>query len=266
MERLKVLITGASGLIGSIAIKQLGDKYAFSSLSRSEVKGIPHLSADIATSVEAILPAFTGIHSVLHLAAGILPRTALYDWPATMRSTIQGTLNVYEAARLAGVKRVVFFSSGMTQLAYEWDPASVYGVLANGPDEQIPPSWPVLEVDAPVRPDSPYAVGKLFGENLGRYYADKYGISSLVVRSGAVIPEDRPLARRHYCGFLSQADCVQVIDKCLSAPESLKYDIFNAMSENKLKWRSTEHTKQVLGWQPTGSADIYPWPPKGEAE
>jgi hypothetical protein len=36
------------------------------------------------------------------------------------------------------------------------------------------------------------------------------------------------------------------------------------MSENKLKWRSTEHTKQVLGWQPTGSADIYPWPPKGE--
>ena len=266
MERLKVLITGASGLIGSIAIKQLGDKYAFSSLSRSEVKGIPHLSADIATSVEAILPAFTGIHSVLHLAAGIVPRTALYDWPATMRSTIPGTLNVYEAARLAGVKRVVFFSSGMTQLAYEWDPASVYGILANGPDDQIPKSWPVLEVDAPVRPDSPYAVGKLFGENLGRYYADKYGISSLVVRSGAVIPEDRPLARRHYCGFLSQADCVQVIDKCLRAPESLKYDIFNAMSENKLKWRSTEHTKQVLGWQPTGSADIYPWPPKGEAE
>jgi hypothetical protein len=35
------------------------------------------------------------------------------------------------------------------------------------------------------------------------------------------------------------------------------------MSENKLKWRSTEHTKQVLGWKPTGSADIYPWPPKG---
>ena len=82
-DRLKVLITGASGLIGSIAIKQLGDKYAFSSLSRSEVRGIPHLSADIATSVEAILPAFTGIHSVLHLAAGILPRTAVYDWPAT---------------------------------------------------------------------------------------------------------------------------------------------------------------------------------------
>jgi len=51
MEKLKVLITGASGLIGSIAVKQLGDKYVFSSLSRREVKGIPHLSADIATSV-----------------------------------------------------------------------------------------------------------------------------------------------------------------------------------------------------------------------
>jgi nucleoside-diphosphate-sugar epimerase len=195
MEKLKVLITGASGLIGGIAIKQLGDKYAFSSLSRSEVKGVPHLSADIATSVEAIQPAFTGIHSVLHLAAGIMPRTALYEWPATMRSTIEGTLNVYEAARIAGVKRVVFFSSGMTQLAYEWDPGSVYGLLANGPDDQIPQSWPILEVDAPVRPDSPFSVGKLFGENLGRYYADKYGLSTLVVRSGRLRPDDRQVSQ-----------------------------------------------------------------------
>ena len=260
MEKLKVLITGASGLIGGIAIKQLGDKYAFSSLSRSEVKGIPHLSADIATSVEAIQPAFTGIHSVLHLAAGILPRTALYEWPAQMRSTIQGTLNVYEAARIAGVKRVVFFSSGMTQLAYEWDPGSVYGILANGPDDKIPASWPILPNDAPVRPDTPYAVGKLFGENLGRYYADKYGISTIVVRLGAVLAGDKPTLRRQYPGYLSQADCISMIDKCLSATDSMKFEIVNALSNNKLRWRDTEHAKKVLGWNPTGRSDQYPWP------
>lgn len=258
MERRKVLITGASGLIGSLAIRHLGDKYAFSGLGRKPVPGIPCVVGDIAKGVEEIQPAFTGVHSVLHLAAAIVKGTEM-SWKDTMAGTIQGTLNVYEACRIAGVKRVVFFSTGMVQLAYEWDPKLPYGTLANGPDDKIPPTWPVLPVDAPVRPDTPFAVGKLFGEHLGRYYADKYGISTIVVRSGAVLEGDRPTRRRHYPGYFSQADCLQMIDKCLSAPESLKYDIFNAMSENKLIWRSTEHTKKALGWKPTGSSDIYPW-------
>jgi nucleoside-diphosphate-sugar epimerase len=258
MERRKVLVTGASGLIGSLTLKHLGDKYEFSGLSRKPVEGIPHLAADISKGVAEIQPAFTGIHTVLHLGAAVSPGDP-ESWPATMAGTVQGTLNVYEASRIAGVKRVVFFSSGCVQLAYEWDPKLPYGKLANGPDNEIPPTWKILEVDVPVRPDTPYAVGKLFGENLGRYYADKYGISTLVVRLGAVLREDRPTLRRQYPGYLSQSDCVQMIDKCLSAPDTLLYDIFNALSENKYRWRSTEHTKQVLGWKPTGHSEVYPW-------
>jgi len=256
MTRRKVLITGASGLIGGLTIKHLGDKYDFSGLSRRPVVGIPHLAADI-TDAEAIEPAFAGIHTVLHLAAA----TGADEWLAwgpTMAITVQGTLNVYEAAREAGVKRVVFFSSGCCQLAWEWEHDLPYGKLANGPDSEIPESWPMVELDWSVRPDSPYAVAKLFGENLGRYYADKYAISTIVIRLGAVLKEDRPLVRRHYPGYLSQADCVQLIDKCLSAPDTLKYDIFNAISENKYRWRSTDHTKAVLGWQPTGRAEDFP--------
>ncbi|MBI1914604.1 MAG: NAD(P)-dependent oxidoreductase [Planctomycetes bacterium] len=258
MARRKVLITGASGLIGGLTIKHLGDKYAFSGLSRRPVAGIPHLAADI-TDAAAIKPAFVGIHTVLHLAAATGEDEWL-AWGPTLANTMQGTLHVYEAAREAGVGRIVFASSGCCQLAWEWDPNYPYGKLANGPDDEIPATWPMVDLDWPVRPDSPYAVGKLFGENLGRYYADKYGLSTLVIRLGAVLKEDRPMLRRHYPGYLSQADCVQVIDQCLSAPESLKYDIFNAISENKYRWRSTEHTKAVLGWQPTGRSDDYPLP------
>ena len=54
----------------------------------------------------------------------------------------------------------------------------------------------MVELDWPVRPDSPYAVGKLFGENLGRYYPDKHGLSTLVIRLGGVFPDDRPQRRR----------------------------------------------------------------------
>ncbi len=258
MERRKVLITGASGLIGSLTIRSLSSKYEFVGLSRRPVAGISHFPADI-TDAEAIKPAFKGIHTVLHLAAATGPDQT-QAWAPTMAITVNGTLNVYEAARLAGVKRVVFFSSGCVQLAYEWDSQYPFSKLVNGPDNEIPKTWPMVGLDWPVRPDSPYAVGKLFGENLGRFYADKYGISSLVIRLGAVLPEDRPRIRRHYPGYLSQSDCVQVIDKCLSAPESLKYDIFNAISNNKLLWRPTDHTKEVLGWKPTGCADQFTLP------
>jgi len=252
----KVLITGASGLIGSITLSGLGHKYEFSALNRRPMDQVPCLQADI-QDAQAILPAFVGIHSVLHLAAATYGLTE--DWPTTMGVTVQGTLNVYEAARLAGVRRVVFMSSGCAQLGYECDERYPFDSLANGPDDDIPASWPMVDATWPVRPDSPYAVGKLFGENLGRLYADRHGISTLVIRLGAVLPQDRPILRRQYPGYLSQSDAVQMIDRCLSAPDDLRYEVFDAISENKYRWRSTDRSKAILGWQPTGCAEDYPW-------
>jgi len=256
MDKKKVLVTGASGLIGGLVLKNLNDKYEFSALNRSKLEGVPNLCADICDA-DAIKPAFNGIHSVLHLAAATYGLTD--DWDATMAITVRGTLNVFEAAREAGVKRIVHMSSGCTQLAYEWADKSPYGTLANGPDDEIPESWEMVDRTWPVRPDSPYAIGKIFGENLGQYYADKYGISTLVIRLGAVNENDRPQLRRQYPGYLSQSDCLQVIDKCLGAPDDLMFDIFDAISENKYRWRSTDHTKEVMGWKPTGCAENYPW-------
>ena len=69
MPNKKVLITGASGLIGGLVLDGLSDKYEFSGLSRRPVGGIPHTAASI-TDAEAIKPAFEGIDTVLHLAAG----------------------------------------------------------------------------------------------------------------------------------------------------------------------------------------------------
>ena len=113
----KVLITGVSGLIGGLVIENLEDKYELTGLARRSVDTIPSLQASI-TDAEVIKPAFQGIHTVLHLAAATTGFTEL--WEPTMSITIQGTLNVYEAARLAGVKRVVFMSSGCTR-KYCWE-------------------------------------------------------------------------------------------------------------------------------------------------
>jgi nucleoside-diphosphate-sugar epimerase len=251
--RPKVLITGASGLIGRLTLEGLSDKYEFSALNRRPVDGIPCLQADI-SDAEAIKPAFQGMDIVLHLAAYT---EDIADWAGTMAATVMGTLNMFQASQEAGVKRVVFMSTGSTMCGYEWDDNLPYGKLARGEYNKVAPNWPMIDYEDLPRPDSPYGVGKVFGEACGRWFSDHYGISVLCIRLGAVLDTDKPKLLRHFPGYLSQTDAVQMIDKCLAAPMSLKYGLFDAISDNKYRWRSTGLAKDVLGWRPTGSADNF---------
>ena len=248
-----VLVTGASGLIGGLVVKNLGHKYAFSALNRRPVKGIPCTQADIA-DLDAILPAFEGIETVIHLANYI---DDTHTWERHLSAGIVGTRNVFEAARLNGVKRVIYGSTGDTQTGYEYDSQLPFGLLAAGKYDQAPDQWKRLTHRDPVRPKSIYGACKVFGEALGRYYSDDYGLSVLCIRLGGVLPDNKPILRRHYPGYLSHADCIQIFDKCLQAPLSLKFDIFNAISNNRYRWRDTAHAREVLGWEPTGRAEDF---------
>ena len=82
------------------------------------------------------------------------------------RANIVGTYNVFESARLAGVRKIIFASTNHVMGMYDRDR-----------------QWPVY-ADQPVRPDSLYGVSKAFGESLGRHFADEYGISVVSLRIG----------------------------------------------------------------------------------
>lgn len=249
----KVLITGASGLVGGLVIRDLSNKYEFSGLSRRIVPGIRHTQAEITDPV-AVRQAAEGMDMVLHLAA----ETQDYDdWDKVMSNTIGGTLNMYRAAQEAGVKRVVFMSTGSTMCGYEWYEGSPYGKLAANELQSVPPGEKIITYLDPPRPDSFYGVGKLFGENTGRLFSDRYGMSVICIRLGAVLQSNQPEIVRHFPGYLAQADAVQMVDKCLGAPDSIRFDIFDAISDNSRRWRDTSHAKQVLGWRPTGSSDRF---------
>ena len=141
----KVLITGASGLIGGLVLEGLGHKYEFSALNRRKVEDIPCLQADV-SDLEAILPAFEGIHSVVHLAA----YTQGAEWEPLLAQNIVGRYNVYEAASRCGVQRVILASSGGTMLGYELE--SPYGELAAGEYDKVPSEWTLIDHRLPVRP------------------------------------------------------------------------------------------------------------------
>lgn len=251
MPRPRVLITGASGLIGGLVLRDLSDRYEFSGLGRNPVSGIPYTRASI-TDLDAIRPAFVGANAVLHLAVSI----DVDDWDAQMAVTANGTLNVFRAAQEAGVRQVVFMSSGSTMCGWEWDDSLPYGALARGEWNGLK-AWPLLTAETPPRPDSPYAVAKLFGEHVGRYFSDRFGMQVIVIRLGAVLREDHPTLIRHFPGYLAQADAVQMIDRCLSAPAEIRYGIFDAISQNWSRWRDTSAAKVALGWRPTGSSDRF---------
>jgi nucleoside-diphosphate-sugar epimerase len=252
-QKPKVLVTGASGLLGSLVIRDLSDKYEFSGLSRRPVEGIVHTQAEI-TDIEALRRASVGMDMVLHLAAETQTPD---DWDKVMATTIAGTLNMYRAAHEAGVKRVVFMSSGMTMRGYEFFEGSPYLALAENRLDRMPDDVPMITHLDPPRPKGFYGVGKLFGENTGRLFSDQYGMSVICIRLGAVKASDSPELIQLLPGFLSQSDAIQMIDLCLSAPESIRFDIFDAISENARRWRDTSHAKKVLGWKPTGSADRF---------
>lgn len=251
MAKTRVLITGMSGLIGQVARRQLEANYEVSALNRRPVEGVECHQADIA-DLQAIQPAFTGKDVVVHLAA---IATHLASWEDVLHHNVIGTYNVFEAARQAGVQRVVYASSGATISGCEND--FPYSAIAAGQYDQVPASWHVFDHLSPPRPTGLYGCSKLWGEALARHYVDTSDLSILCIRIGAVNKEDRPLAARQFSAWCSQRDIGQMIQKCVEAPAELRFDIFYALSRNKWSYRDLSHAREVLGFVPQDDAEAY---------
>ncbi len=251
MARKRVLVTGMSGLIGSAVRRGLSEKYELSALNRRPIPGVPCHLADIA-DLEAILPAFEGKDTVVHLAA-IARGDA--TWEEIMHHNVIGTYNVFEAARRAGVKRIVYASSGATMAG--WEREVPYRALTEGQYDAVPESWEKLTHQTPVRPGGLYGCSKVWGEALARHFADTSDLSILCLRLGLVNAEDRPRHNREFSVWCSQRDVVQMIERCIDAPKSLRFDIVYVLSNNRWGYRDLEHDRQVLGFVPQDAAEDY---------
>jgi nucleoside-diphosphate-sugar epimerase len=250
-NKKRVLVTGANGLIGTAMRRILGDKYEWSALNRRDLPDVPTTQADI-SDLAAIRPAFEGVDTVVHLAA--LARVDA-SWDDLVDPNFTGTYNVFEAARAAGVQRVIFASSGATVAGIQRE--EPFKALAEGRYSEAGSTWPMLTHESMPRPLGIYGVSKVFGEALARYYADTSPLSIICLRIGYVNEVDRPSAPAHMANWCSQRDIVQVIDLSIAAPASLRYDIFFVTSNNRWSYRDLEHTRHVLGYVPQDHAENY---------
>jgi NAD+ dependent glucose-6-phosphate dehydrogenase len=250
MAARRLLVTGLSGLIGGALRKHLDGAYTLRALNRRPVPGVECHLADLG-DLDAIQPAFTGVDTVVHLAAAAGDSHPAAD---IMRSNVVGTYNVFEASRRAGVTRVIFASSGATVSGWEREPPLSH-VVAGRYDELG--SWTPLTQDTPLRPAGLYGASKVWGEALARHYADAHGLSAICLRIGRVREEDRPMAPREFSVWCSQRDAARMIAACIEAPERVRFDVFYVVSDNRWSYRDVGHARAVLGWTPLDRAEDY---------
>ena len=247
----RILVTGMSGLIGGAVRQRLERGYELTALNRSPVPGVRTVQADIA-DFEAILPAFEGQDTVVHLAASARGRD---PWERVRDPNLIGAYNVFEAARQARVSRVVFASSGSTISG--WELVQPYRAIVNGDYESVQHPWPMITHETPVRPTGVYGATKVWGEALARQFTDSVELSIICLRIGLVNNEDRPTDSRQFSVWCSQRDISQMVERCIEAPPELRFDIFYALSRNKWSYRDISHARDVVGFEPEDEAEAY---------
>lgn len=247
MARKRVLVTGMSGLLGTAVRVRLEAGHELTALNRREVPGTRTIRADIG-ELNAIRPAFEGQDVVVHLAG-----YRGYDWESLLRTNIVGLYNVFEASREAGVKRIVFASSGATFAG--WQKSEPYRAIVEGRYGDAPSTWPMLGHLTLPRPTGIYGCTKVWGEALAWDYTQAFELSIVCLRFGPITPSDRPTTLEMVPAWCSQRDAAQMVERCIEAPPSLKFDVFNVISNNRWAIRDLSHARQVVGYAPMDSAD-----------
>lgn len=226
-----LLITGAAGRIGTALRAGLRGRAQLRLLDvqpMQEQAGEEVVCADI-TCPGVMEEAVAGCSAVVHLA-GIPGETAFEE---LLNANIRGTYHVFEAARTSGTcRRVVLGSTNHVTGFY--------------------PVGETIDPQAPPRPDGLYGASKAYGELLGRLYHEKHGLEVVAIRIGSFAPQ--PTAARHAHTWISPRDMVQLVRRCLEAPELGWLVVYGTSANRHSYWDAREGWRR-LGYEPEDSAD-----------
>ncbi len=229
----KLLLTGAAGGLGqalrqrlkaNCEVLRLSDRHDFG----PAVTGEEMVLADLADAA-AVDVMVNGVDAIVHLGGVSVEG----PFGPILQANILGQYNLYEAARQHGVKRIVFASSNHVTGFYRQSET--------------------IDATYPARPDSLYGVSKAFGEDLSRFYFDRYGIETACVRIGSSFAE--PKDRRMLASWLSFDDLHRLITACLSTPV-LGHSIVFGVSNNAVTWYDNRCAHHI-GYVPQDSSDVF---------
>jgi uronate dehydrogenase len=236
----RLLLTGAAGGLGRVLRLRLRP---FAEVLRlSDVAEMPTaegsfeevMACDLADK-NAVHALVEGCDAIVHMGGISVER----PFEEVLQANIAGVVNVYEAARRHGVRRVVFASSNHVTGFYK--------------------QTEKLDAHVRRRPDSFYGLSKSFGEDVASFYFDRYGIETVSVRIGTSVPA--PSDRRMLSTWLSYDDLVQLIGRGLFTP-NVGHTVVYGASANRDGWWDN-HAAAHLGYMPQDSSE--PWRSQVEA-
>ena len=230
----RLLLTGAAGALGRMLrprLKAHCQTLRVSDISELEAaktgeEVMPALALQDAQAVDKLLD---GVDGVVHLGGVSIER----PFDEILPANIVGMYNLYEAARKNGTRRIVFASSNHVTGFYKQS-------------ETVSPTMPV-------RPDGYYGLSKAFGENIARFYFDRYGIETVCLRIGSSIPE--PKDRRMLATWLSYDDLERLVLASLSAPV-VGFSVIYGMSDNPAVWWDNASAKHI-GFKPKDTSGVF---------
>jgi nucleoside-diphosphate-sugar epimerase len=221
---LKVVVTGASGKAGRAVVRDLLEH-------ELEVLGVDLVApaespaalllADLTDFGQAV-ECLAGVDAVVHLAA--IPAPGIRTEATTFETNTLSTYNVFEAARLLGVRRVVWASS-----------ETILGL----PFEREQPAYAPIDEEHPAYPESSYALSKLLSEELGRQLYRSTGTPYVALRFSNIMEphdyedfraywEDPRIRRWNLWGYVDARDVAQSCRLALEADVGAEHFIVAA--------------------------------------
>ncbi|WP_240233047.1 NAD-dependent epimerase/dehydratase family protein [Devosia lacusdianchii] len=227
----QILLTGASGRLGTHLrnwFTAKGRAFLATDMAPSS-DGAAIAIADLADRAAVDNLMAHDISAVVHF--GGMAKEA--GWQTVLEANIMGAYNVFEAARNAGVGRIIFASS--------------YHVQGMYPTGDTP-----ITLDQPYRPDSLYGVSKVFGETLSRLYFDKFGIECLAIR---ICTAGNPGTPREARLWFNRDDLASLVDHALDMPALGHRTIFGISNNPNAFYINSPDPD--FGWSPRhGSLEL----------
>jgi uronate dehydrogenase len=229
----RLLLTGAAGNLGQELRPRLRAYCDTLRLSHRKPIGEAGPGEEIVIAslenAEDMMNLLDGVDAVVHMG-GV---STEQPWEPILAGNIVGMVNLYEAARLKGVKRIVFASSNHVTGFYRQDE--------------------VIDTRMPPKPDGFYGLSKAFGEDLAQLYWDRWGIETVSLRIGSSYSE--PKDRRMLATWLSFDDLERAIVAALTAP-IVGHTIIYGVSNNQTCWWDNRHARHI-GYRPQDSSDVF---------
>ena len=244
----KVLVTGATGAIGTIVAEDLAGEYDFTFLSRREIPRPGFRRLDVAEDYAALEELVREQEAVLHLA--------YVEEDETTCTNVKMAKNIYRAALAAEPHPRVIMASSIHAVGghIDWD-AEPYVFIARREYDRIVAMPEMITAAHRPHPNGLYGALKCYVELLGEHYSS-LGLEVIAIRFGGVRADDslpdEPGCRAFW---LSRRDCVQIIEKAINAELEDRFCLVFAVSNNKYRVHDISTARKTLGYEPQDDAE-----------